>query len=168
LLILERQTARENQPGEDPMAATERTGNLSNTERTWSALLGASLSLLAMRRGSATLRSLQAVTGAALLARALAGHCGMKAALTGHTALSEGLRDQWRRLWLHRGQFGHGLPGSPAHAAKSGAVDTAVEDSFPASDAPASRLPDEPPANAEAKWEAARAAERKRSSGGGS
>jgi hypothetical protein len=46
------------------------------------------------------------------------------------------------------------------HSAKSNAVDRSVEDSFPASDPPASRLPDEPPINAEAKWAAARAAER--------
>ncbi len=37
-------------------------------------------------------------------------------------------------------------------------VDQAVEESFPASDPPASRLPDEPPANADAKWRAAAAA----------
>jgi len=35
------------------------------------------------------------------------------------------------------------------------AVDESVNDSFPASDPPASRLADVPPANAEAKWEAA-------------
>lgn len=38
------------------------------------------------------------------------------------------------------------------------AVDESVNDSFPASDPPASRLADVPPANAEAKWDAARAA----------
>jgi hypothetical protein len=43
---------------------------------------------------------------------------------------------------------------------KSRAVDESVEESFPASDPPASRLPDEPPANAEAKWRAAAAAGR--------
>lgn len=42
------------------------------------------------------------------------------------------------------------------------AVDESVKGSFPASDPPGSRLPDEPPSNAEAKWEAARAAEPKR------
>jgi uncharacterized membrane protein len=42
------------------------------------------------------------------------------------------------------------------------AVDESVKGSFPASDPPGSHLPDEPPSNAEAKWEAARAAERER------
>lgn len=143
------------------MSAGEQTGNLSNTERTWSAIFGAGLSLLAMRSGSAMLRSVEAVTGAALLARAVAGHCGVKAALSGHTSLREGLRDQWRHV-QQRSHVSQGLPGSPVHNAKSEAVDTAVEESFPASDPPASRLPDEPPVNAEAKWEAARAAEKRR------
>jgi hypothetical protein len=153
--------------GEDPMNSTEQTGNLSNSERTWSAVLGASLSLLAMGRGSTILRSLGAVTGAALLARALAGHCGVKAALGGHTSLGEGLRDQWRHIRPQRSDARHGLPGSPVHAAKSEAIDTAVEESFPASDPPASRLPDDPPVNAEAKWEATRAAEGGQRSGDG-
>jgi hypothetical protein len=108
-----------------------------------------------------------AVTGAALLARALAGHCGVKAALSGHTSLGEGLRDQWRHIRPQRSHIRHGLPGSPMHAAKSEAVDTAVEESFPASDPPASRLPDDPPVNAEAKWEATRAAESGQQSGDG-
>lgn len=156
------QTGPVAQQSEDCMNSTEQTGNLSKSERTWSALLGASLSLLAIRRGSTILRSLEAVTGGALLARALAGHCGVKAALGGHTSLSEGLRDQWSHMRPQRGHVVYGSPGSPAHAAKSEAVDTAVEESFPASDPPASRLPDEPPVNAEAKWKAARAAERGR------
>jgi hypothetical protein len=37
-------------------------------------------------------------------------------------------------------------------------VDQSVDDSFPASDPPASHVPDEPPANAQAKWDAAKAA----------
>ncbi len=125
------------------MNAPEQTGNLSNTERTWSALIGASLSLLAVRRSSTILRSLGAITGMALLARALAGHCGVKAALSGHTSLAEGLRDQWRHTRAPRSQFGQDLGGSSA--AKSEAIDTGVEGSFPASDPPASHLPDESP-----------------------
>lgn len=43
----------------------------------------------------------------------------------------------------------------PTKAATPRAVDDSIKQSFPASDPPASRLPDEPPVNAEAKWEAA-------------
>jgi hypothetical protein len=41
-------------------------------------------------------------------------------------------------------------------------VDEAVKESFPASDAPATGLPDKPPANAGEKWAAAEAKPRKR------
>ena len=44
-------------------------------------------------------------------------------------------------------------------AASSASVDESLKDSYPASDPPASHMPDVPPANAEAKWEAAAAAE---------
>ena len=118
------------------MAETPLTGNLSNTERTWSALLGASLSLLALRRGNMAVRSLQGLAGTALVARALAGHCGMKAALRGNASLGEGLRDQWQHLWAQRGHGATAKRGSAAHAAQSAAVDRSAEESFPASDAP--------------------------------
>jgi Protein of unknown function (DUF2934) len=42
-----------------------------------------------------------------------------------------------------------------AQAAASEAVDASLKDTFPASDPPATQRPDEPPANAEAKWKAA-------------
>ena len=42
----------------------------------------------------------------------------------------------------------------PVKAATPRAVDDSIKGSFPASDPPASRIPDVPPANAEAKWEA--------------
>jgi len=74
------------------------SGNLSGTERTWSTVLGAALSMIVFRRGSPVMRSLAAVAGAALLARAFAGHCAMKAALTGQSSLGAGLRDQWNRM----------------------------------------------------------------------
>lgn len=134
---------------------TQPTGNLSSTERTWSAVAGATLTLLALRRGHPILRSLAAIAGANLIARSAAGHCAVKAALTGETSLGEGLRDQWSRMSM-KGSRRDGLPGSAAHADRSRAVDESVEQSFPASDAPASRIPDEPPVNADAKWEAAR------------
>jgi len=42
-------------------------------------------------------------------------------------------------------------------SAASDATDRSLQDTFPASDPPASHRPDEPPANADAKWKAARA-----------
>jgi hypothetical protein len=44
-------------------------------------------------------------------------------------------------------------------AATPKGIDDALKDSYPASDPPATHSPDEPPANAEAKWEAAAAAD---------
>jgi hypothetical protein len=44
---------------------------------------------------------------------------------------------------------------APTRAATARAVDDSIKQSFPASDPPASRIPDVPPVNAEAKWEAA-------------
>lgn len=73
-------------------------GNLSGTERTWSAVIGAALSLLLFRRGHPVLRSLALTAGAGLIARAAAGHCGIKAALTRETSLTEGFRNQWRMM----------------------------------------------------------------------
>jgi len=132
---------------------TLHTGNLSNTERTVSTVLGTALALLAARRGNPLIRAVAGTASAALLARAYAGHCAMKSALTGETSLASGMADQWRRM------SGKSLLQTPSRAAQSAAVDESVDQSFPASDPPASHLPDEPPANAEAKWRAARAAE---------
>ena len=47
---------------------------------------------------------------------------------------------------------------SAAPAASAKGIDDALKDTFPASDPPASHLPDEPPANAGEKWAAADAA----------
>ena len=80
------------------MYTSGHSGNLSGAERTWSAVIGTGLSLLVLGRGSSILRTLAAVAGAGLLARAVAGHCGVKAALTGQASLGGGLRDQWRRM----------------------------------------------------------------------
>jgi hypothetical protein len=44
---------------------------------------------------------------------------------------------------------------SAAPRTTSDAVDDGLKDTFPASDPPASHLPDEPPANVESKWAAA-------------
>ena len=103
--------------------------NLSSTERAFSASLGAGLSLLALRPMSLWLRLAFAVAGAGLVVRAATGRCAVKAALLDSAAQRH-----------------------------SSAVDATVEASFPASDPPASRHPDEPPSNADDKWAAARAA----------
>jgi hypothetical protein len=139
---------------------TRQTGNLSDTERAVSALMGVAFSITSLRRGSLWLRALAGVAGAGLLARALAGHCGVKAALTGHSSLREGIVDQWHGMSVPGRPAGKGMPGSSVHATTSDAVDESVDESFPASDPPASRLPDVPPVNAEAKWDAVRAAPR--------
>jgi len=49
------------------------------------------------------------------------------------------------------------------HASSSSAVDESATQSFPASDPPASHIPDQPPANADAKWAAAEKAQKKSS-----
>jgi hypothetical protein len=46
---------------------------------------------------------------------------------------------------------------STARLAKSEALDDSLKGTFPASDPPASHAPDQPPANADAKWKAAAA-----------
>ena len=104
------------------------TGNLSGTERSVSALVGLSLAIVAARGGNPLIRLLNGALGLALLARSYSGQCAVKAALT------------------RRNPQGY-----------DSAIDTSVEESFPASDPPSSRLPDEPPSNAAAKWAAARA-----------
>jgi hypothetical protein len=133
------------------------SGNLSDTERTTSAVIGLGFTVAALTRGPAFLRALSGVLAAGLFARAAAGHCGVKSALAGHTTLAGGISDQFRAM-TGAASAEHGLPGSQRHQQKSAAVDQSVDDSFPASDPPASRLPDEPPVNADAKWAAARAA----------
>ena len=129
----------------------QQTGNLSGTERAASALYGLSFSLIAMRGGSPLWRLVSGIAGVALLARSYAGYCGVKAALTGEVSLRDGLSTQWDRTW-------GASTSSTARPADYDAVDECVNDSFPASDPPASRLPDEPPSNAQAKWEAAHSA----------
>ncbi len=80
------------------MYRSEQGGNLSGTERAVSAGIGTGISLLVLRSGSPILRALAAVTGLALLARAAAGHCAVKAAVTGESSIGEGLRQQWNRM----------------------------------------------------------------------
>jgi hypothetical protein len=80
------------------MYRSEQRGNLSGTERAVSAGIGAGLSLLMLRSGSPILRALAAVAGVGLLARATAGHCAVKAAITGESTIGEGLRDHWNKM----------------------------------------------------------------------
>ena len=42
--------------------------------------------------------ALAAIAGVAMFARAAAGHCAVKAAVTGESSIGEGLRDQWNRI----------------------------------------------------------------------
>ena len=79
----------------------------------------------------------------------------------------ETIRTRAHRLWDERGRrSGHAdedwfeaerqlVNESRSTPSSSKAVDECAKQSFPASDPPASHLPDEPPSNAEAKWEAA-------------
>jgi hypothetical protein len=80
------------------MKSSEHMGNLSVNERAWSAAIGTVMSLLVLRRGSAILRSLVALAGLGLIARSAAGHCAIKAALTGNSSIADGFRDQWRHI----------------------------------------------------------------------
>ncbi|HEX5046101.1 MAG TPA: DUF2934 domain-containing protein [Gammaproteobacteria bacterium] len=76
----------------------------------------------------------------------------------------EEVRQLAHRLWEQRGRpqgrseedwYAAEKRLSGEGAADSRAVDESVKESFPASDAPGSNLPDQPPANAEEKWAAA-------------
>jgi hypothetical protein len=94
-------------------------------------MLGLALSIVALTAGRPVFRAVCGILAGGLLARAAAGHCGIKAVLQGDAGPGERL---------------------------SQAVDESGEESFPASDPPSSHLPDEPPSNAAAKWAAARVA----------
>lgn len=75
----------------------QQRGNLSSGERAGSALLGLGFTILAARGGGPLLRILAGIAGTSLVARAAAGHCAMKAAVTGESSFKEGLAEQWRR-----------------------------------------------------------------------
>src|SRR5688572_14265985 len=71
-------------------------GNLGSTERVVSLLVGLGLTMLAMRGGRLR-RAVASSAGMSLISRSVAGHCAVKAAATGSSSLSEGLKEQWRR-----------------------------------------------------------------------
>jgi len=73
-------------------------GNVGPAERWISIVSGAGLLAASMTRGGVFARALGAAAGLSLLTRGAAGHCAMKAALTGETSLGEGFRDEWTRL----------------------------------------------------------------------
>jgi ferritin-like metal-binding protein YciE len=72
-------------------------GNLNTFER-WLSLLGGIGLLASAARGSTAGRIARGGVGLSLLARGAAGHCAMKAALTGESSLTEGLKSQWDQL----------------------------------------------------------------------
>jgi len=72
-------------------------GNLTTFER-WLSLLGGIGLLASAARGNTAGRLARGSVGLSLLARGAAGHCAMKAALTGESSLTEGLKDQWQQL----------------------------------------------------------------------
>ena len=120
-----------------------RDSNLSDFERTLSGLFGITLACMALRRSNLpTARALSAVVGAGLLVRAATGRCAVKAALRGERIRSETIAEP---------------PVVTPAGSQAAALDEALEGSFPASDPPGSRLPDEPPSNAEEMWAAANA-----------
>lgn len=125
--------------------------NLDQFERTLSALLGLSLSCLALRSSTTpAARALSGALGAGLLIRAGTGRCAVKSALLRQRSRLETIAEP---------------PELSAANVRSARMDETLEGTFPASDPPASHLPDEPPSNAEDKWAAARAAKKDPSRG---
>jgi|SRR5581483_970675 len=123
--------------------------DLSVFERTLSALFGLSLSCLASRSTTTpVVRAITGLIGAGLMIRAATGHRFMKAALMPEPLIPEPTRPETVAE----------PPSSSSASVRSASIDEALEGTFPASDPPASRLPDEPPRNAAAKWTSARAA----------
>ena len=120
-----------------------RDPNLSDFERALSGLFGITLACVALRSSSLPMaRALSAVLGAGLLARAASGHCAVKAALRGQRIGPETIAEP---------------PVVRSAGSQAAALDEALEGSFPASDPPGSRLPDEPPSNVDEMWAAAKA-----------
>ncbi|HEY8506999.1 MAG TPA: YgaP-like transmembrane domain, partial [Steroidobacteraceae bacterium] len=77
---------------------THHIGNLNPSERTISGVLGVALSAVGLLGRGSLLRVAGVTAGALLLARAVGGHCGVKAALTGKSSLRTGMKDQWQAM----------------------------------------------------------------------
>ncbi len=85
-----------------------RPGNLGTSERWWSLVAGAGLTLAALRGGGLLRRATLAAAGLSLLSRGATGYCGIKSAVNRQSSLSEGLREQWQRV---RAGLGRGAAG---------------------------------------------------------
>jgi ferritin-like metal-binding protein YciE len=85
-----------------------RPGNLGYSERWFSLLAGAGLTLAALRGGGLLRRAALSAAGLSLLSRGAAGYCGIKSAVNGESSLPDGLREQWQRL---RARLGRGAAG---------------------------------------------------------
>ena len=72
--------------------------NLGRGERQVSTVVAA-LGLIAGLRGrSPILRTLSGAVGMGFLARSVAGHCAVKAAVSGQTSRGQGIKDQWLHI----------------------------------------------------------------------
>jgi len=85
-----------------------RPGNLNSSERWWSLVAGAGLTLAALRGGGLLRRAVFGAAGLSLLSRGATGYCGVKSAVKGQTTLSDGVREQWQRV---RAGLGRGAAG---------------------------------------------------------
>jgi ferritin-like metal-binding protein YciE len=82
-------------------------GNLNTIER-WLSLLGGIGLIASAVRGGTAGRIARGGVGLSLLARGAAGHCAMKAAMTGESSLKEGFKDQWQQLTSQASQVSQG------------------------------------------------------------
>jgi uncharacterized membrane protein len=82
-------------------------GNLSRGERIGSALTGLGVLLLLGRSRRPIGKFVAGALGLPLISRAFAGHCAMKAAVSGQSNFRQGLSDQW----FHTTQMARGLTG---------------------------------------------------------
>ncbi len=80
-----------------------RPDNVGPAERLLSLMAGLGLTLAALGRGSVVRRAALGLAGLSLVSRGATAYCPAKAALTGHTSLGTGLREQWDRLTARLG-----------------------------------------------------------------
>jgi uncharacterized membrane protein len=102
-------------------------GNLSKGERFASAIFGVGLTMMAARRGGPVFRLLAGLAGTSLIGRAVAGHCGMKAAVTGQSTLKQGMQEQWRHTTEVGSQLAQSVRGSGADVQRIHRVEKVIE-----------------------------------------